>query len=137
MAELTDLKGVGPALAETLAKAGLCSPAQIAASTVEQLVAVPGIGEARARMLIAAAGEMTQEEAAPQRTPKVRPAKLSEKSKKKKPKPKSKKAKKSKDKKKKSKGSGEKSKAKKSKKADVKKSSKKKGKKKKKAGKKK
>ena len=52
---LADLKGVGPALADALSKSGITSTDQVAKASVEDLTAVPGIGPARARMLIAAA----------------------------------------------------------------------------------
>ncbi len=52
---LADLKGVGPALADALFKSGISSADQIAKASVEELTAVPGIGPARARMLIVAA----------------------------------------------------------------------------------
>ena len=65
MAQLTGLKGVGPALASALAEHGITSAEKLAAATAQDLTAVPGIGQARARMLIAAAGALVQSEAPP------------------------------------------------------------------------
>ena len=55
MHPLADLKGVGPALANALSKHGISTAEQIASASVEEITAVPGIGPARARMLISAA----------------------------------------------------------------------------------
>lgn len=59
MQGLANLKGVGPALAETLSKNGFTSTDQIAAATPEELTVIPGIGQARALMLITAAKAIT------------------------------------------------------------------------------
>ena len=47
------VKGIGPATAEKLAAAGFTSAEDIADASYEQLTAVPGFAESRARQIIA------------------------------------------------------------------------------------
>ena len=54
MLPTSDIKGVGPAMAEALAGQGIKSIEDLAKSDTQDLIALPGIGEARARRLIAA-----------------------------------------------------------------------------------
>ena len=55
MPEITDIKGVGPVLGDTIKKCGFDSVEQIAGATVDGLAVVPGLGESRAKSLIDAA----------------------------------------------------------------------------------
>jgi Holliday junction resolvasome RuvABC DNA-binding subunit len=55
MRETTSIKGVGPVLAKSCADRGYRSAKDIASATVSDLKVVPGINDARARQLIAAA----------------------------------------------------------------------------------
>lgn len=52
------VKGIGPATAEKLADAGVASAEDLAASTPDQLAAVPGFGESRAKQVIAHARQL-------------------------------------------------------------------------------
>jgi N utilization substance protein A len=54
-ADLTELEGVGPKLAETLIKAGLADIEKLAGATVEDLTGVQGVGEKTAQKVIASA----------------------------------------------------------------------------------
>ncbi len=58
---LTLVKGIGPATAEKLATAGLTTAEDLAATTPEQLGAVPGFGEFRAKQVIAHARQLASE----------------------------------------------------------------------------
>lgn len=55
MPEIVEIKGVGPVLAKACADNGYGSVQRIAMALLNELVAVPGISETRARQLIAAA----------------------------------------------------------------------------------
>lgn len=55
MPTILDVKGVGPSLAEELAKQGIQTPEQLAGLRTDDLVTVSGVGPARANLLIAAA----------------------------------------------------------------------------------
>jgi NAD-dependent DNA ligase len=55
MPEIHDIRGVGPVLASAFAESGYGSVKQVATSSVAELAAVPGVGQARARALISAA----------------------------------------------------------------------------------
>ncbi len=55
MGALTEIKGIGPVLAKACTDKGYRSVKKIAAAVVAELVVVPGISEARAKTLIAAA----------------------------------------------------------------------------------
>ncbi len=84
MSGLAELKGVGPALAGLLSKHGISSLEHVASATVEQLTAVPGIGQARAQMLISAAAALRPPAPVPQpKAKKARPDKPRKKKKKK------------------------------------------------------
>lgn len=65
MPELTAIKGVGPVLAKACAENGYDRVEQIAAAMLHDLIAVPGISEAKAKLVIAAAQDLLQEEPAP------------------------------------------------------------------------
>ena len=54
-AKFAGLEGVGPKTVETLVKGGIADLAKLAASTVEELTALPGIGEKSAAKIIASA----------------------------------------------------------------------------------
>lgn len=58
---LTLVKGIGPATAEKLATAGLATAEDLAATTPEQLGALPGFGEFRAKQVIAHARQLASE----------------------------------------------------------------------------
>ena len=58
---LTLVKGIGPVTAEKLAAAGLATVEDLAATTPEQLGAVPGFGEFRAKQVIAHARQLASE----------------------------------------------------------------------------
>lgn len=58
---LIPVKGIGPATAEKLATAGLANVEDLAATTSEQLGAVPGFGEFRAKQVIAHARQLASE----------------------------------------------------------------------------
>ena len=58
MPELTEIKGVGPVLAKACADNGYTDVEQIAAAMLHDLVAVPGISEAKAKLVIAAAQDL-------------------------------------------------------------------------------
>lgn len=55
MKSLTELAGIGPALAQALASKGIRTIAGLAEANAETLIAIPRIGTARAEALIAAA----------------------------------------------------------------------------------
>ena len=55
MSDLTSIAGIGPVSAKTLAGHGITSVAALAAATLEQLTAIPGFSEARAKTVIVAA----------------------------------------------------------------------------------
>jgi hypothetical protein len=61
MPELTEIKGVGPILAKACADNGYGSIDKIATALQNDLVAVPGISEAKAKLLITAAQAMLSE----------------------------------------------------------------------------
>ena len=56
---ITDIPGIGPAAAETLAEHRIRSLAGLARASVEKIAAIPGFSEARATSVIAAAAELT------------------------------------------------------------------------------
>lgn len=58
MPELVEIKGIGPALAKACAANGYGSVETIAAAVLNDLVAVPGINEAKAKLVIAAAQDL-------------------------------------------------------------------------------
>ena len=58
MTSVTDLRGVGPVMAQNLKKAGLATAEKIAAATPEDLLQVTGIGALKAPVLIATAKEL-------------------------------------------------------------------------------
>ncbi|MGI9418035.1 MAG: helix-hairpin-helix domain-containing protein [Geminicoccaceae bacterium] len=64
MPELTEIKGVGPVLAKACAENGYDNVQQIAAAMLHDLVAVPGISEAKAKLVITAAQDLLQEKPA-------------------------------------------------------------------------
>jgi len=110
MANIVDIKGIGPASARSIAESGFDTVEKIAAATPAELATAPGIGEARAAKLIAAAQALLEGSSEPaaeaQATPETggegKPAKeKSDKKGKKPPKKKSEKKKKKKKKKKK------------------------------------
>ncbi|MFH1984416.1 MAG: helix-hairpin-helix domain-containing protein [Pseudomonadota bacterium] len=49
---ILQVKGVGPATAEKLSAAGFASAEDLAAATIDQVSAVPGLGESRAKQII-------------------------------------------------------------------------------------
>ncbi len=53
-----DVTGIGPAAAKLLAEHNINTPAELAAVSVEHLVAIPGFSEIRATRVIAAAAEL-------------------------------------------------------------------------------
>ncbi len=53
MSAITDIKGVGPVLAKTCADRGFGSIKKISTAKAADLAAVPGIGEAKAQLMIA------------------------------------------------------------------------------------
>ncbi len=55
MAEIIDIKGVGPVLAKACADKGYNNVREIAAAMLNDLVAGPGVSEARAKLLIGSA----------------------------------------------------------------------------------
>ncbi|SDC92818.1 helix-hairpin-helix domain-containing protein [Ruegeria marina] len=55
MTSLSDIQGVGPALARLLSEHGYSDAESVAATTVETLMQIPGIGASRAAMIVAAA----------------------------------------------------------------------------------
>ncbi len=55
MLTIYDVKGIGPTTGTGLTDKGITTAEQLANSDVADLLAVPGIGEARAALLIAAA----------------------------------------------------------------------------------
>jgi nucleotidyltransferase/DNA polymerase involved in DNA repair len=115
MAELNDIRGIGPATAAALAAHGLDSVKKLAKAGIDAIAAVPGFGPIRAERVRAEARATVPDDDEPSK-------KSAKKSKAKATKPKkSDEAKKSKGKK--SKGKAKKSKAKKSKKAKAKKKS--------------
>lgn len=61
---LTDIRGVGPALASKMREMGIQSAADLARADAERLTALPRVQLIRARMLIAAAEEMLDAAAA-------------------------------------------------------------------------
>ncbi|NIY98570.1 helix-hairpin-helix domain-containing protein, partial [Salipiger sp. HF18] len=64
MTNLTDIRGVGPALASKMREMGIQSAADLARADAERLTALPRVQLIRARMLIAAAEEMLDAAAA-------------------------------------------------------------------------
>ena len=65
MATITELKGVGPVLAKACVDKGYRSVKDIATAVAAELETVPGIGHARAGMLIAAAKQVMASSAEP------------------------------------------------------------------------
>jgi Holliday junction resolvasome RuvABC DNA-binding subunit len=55
MPEIVEIRGVGPVLAKACADNGYGSVQKIAMAPLDELVVVPGVSDARARQLIAAA----------------------------------------------------------------------------------
>ena len=55
---ITDISGIGPAAAETLAEHRIKTLAGLARASVEKVAAIPGFSEARAARVIAAAAEL-------------------------------------------------------------------------------
>jgi hypothetical protein len=114
MPELTEIKGVGPVLAKACTDNGYGSVDKIATAMQNDLVAVPGISEAKAKLLISAAQALLNEATASlsgAAAPDVASTELEEKKSKKKKKKdkKKKKGKSKKEKKKKAKKKGKKS----------------------------
>ena len=58
MPELIEIKGIGPALAKACAAKGYGSVETVAAAVLNDLVAVPGISEAKAKLVIEAARDL-------------------------------------------------------------------------------
>ena len=58
---ITDITGIGPAAAETLAEHRIKTVARLATASVETITAIPGFSAARAERVIAAAGELLAE----------------------------------------------------------------------------
>ena len=58
MPELIEIKGIGPALAKACTDNGYGSVETIAAAVLNDLIAVPGINEAKAKLVIAAAQDL-------------------------------------------------------------------------------
>ncbi len=58
MSDLLKVRGVGPAMARAMSEMGIVTPADLAASGPQDLVALPRVQLIRARMLISAAGEV-------------------------------------------------------------------------------
>jgi len=56
---ITDIPGIGPAAAETLAEHRIRSLAGLARASIEKIAAIPGFSEARATIIIAAAADLT------------------------------------------------------------------------------
>ena len=54
---IIDIKGIGPAAAETLAEYGINSVDALAEASIETIVAIRGFSETRAAMVIAEAAE--------------------------------------------------------------------------------
>lgn len=59
---LTKVSGIGPAMAEKLFSVGIKSIAMLAATDVETLAAIPGVGEKTAKEWIDEAGRILDEE---------------------------------------------------------------------------
>jgi hypothetical protein len=55
---ITDISGIGPAVAEVLAEHRIRTVASLARASVEKIAAIPGFSEARATRVIAAATEL-------------------------------------------------------------------------------
>ena len=55
---IIDIKGIGPAAAETLAEYGINSVDALAEASIETIVAIRGFSETRAAMVIAEAAEL-------------------------------------------------------------------------------
>lgn len=55
MPEITEIKGVGPVLGLACTESGFGSVKGLAAASVAELAAIPGVGEAKAKSLIGAA----------------------------------------------------------------------------------
>lgn len=64
MAEIIDIKGVGPVLAKACVDNGYSSVRKIATAMLNDLVVVPGVNEARAKLLIDAAQALLGEQPA-------------------------------------------------------------------------
>ncbi len=70
MTKLSDIRGIGPALARALSDRGVATPQDLAAARPEALCALPKIGPRRAEALIAAArAALTASGAAPDPAP--------------------------------------------------------------------
>ncbi len=65
MRELTEIKGVGPVLAKACVDNGFDNVERVAAAMLHDLIAVPGINEAKARLVIAAAQDLLKDAPAP------------------------------------------------------------------------
>jgi len=65
MSALTDIKGIGPVLAKACADKGYRTIKKIATAVVAELATVPGISEARAKVLVAAAKSLLADVPAP------------------------------------------------------------------------
>ncbi len=74
---LTSVSGIGPAAAAVLAQHGFTSAEQLAASVIEELVKVPGFGQARAATTLRAARSLVEGAAqpVPAKGKKAKPAK--------------------------------------------------------------
>ena len=55
---IIDIKGIGPAAAETLAEYGINTVDALAEASIEEIVAIRGFSETRASMVIAEAAEL-------------------------------------------------------------------------------
>lgn len=65
MAKITDIEGVGPALAKALAAKKITTMARLAKADVNDLVAIKSIGPVRAKQMIAEAAAATNAPASP------------------------------------------------------------------------
>lgn len=65
MAEIIEIKGVGPVLAKAFTDNGYGSIRKIATAMLSDLVAVPGISEAKAKILIGAAQALLDDQPSP------------------------------------------------------------------------
>jgi len=71
MSALTEIKGIGPALAAACAANGFKTVDQIALASPQEFAVVPGISVARAGILIAAAKTLAAETETPETKPKA------------------------------------------------------------------
>lgn len=64
--QLSKISGVGPATARVLAESGFTSVEAVAKATIQEMARVPGFGEARAKVVISAAGLLQSAADAPE-----------------------------------------------------------------------